>query len=80
MNALAQSLDEIIDEQLADGSVNCETEAERLIVSEVSRRTLERKLKRAQQQIDNGEYHESGDDFINGVLSQARNEVSAKYK
>lgn len=72
---MMQPLDIFIDEQVKAGVISNEVEAEKMILSAVSQRMLDRKLARAQKQVQNGEFYQAGDDFINDLLSEGRNRV-----
>lgn len=76
MSTLTQPLDTFIDEQMKTGAVSSEVEAEQMIQTAVFERVLDRKLERAEQQADNGQCYEANDDFIAGVLTEARSRLN----
>jgi len=80
MSTLTQPLETFIYQQIKNGAVSSDIEAEQLILSAVSKRALDRKLSRAQEQVKNGQYYEADDDFVNNLLFEARNRISAANK
>lgn len=78
MTALTQSLDSLIDEQLASGAMSSEAEVELMIISEVANRGLERKLEKGLKQIAAGQCHEASNEFIDGLINEARERLDNK--
>ena len=78
MSALLQPLDSFIYEQVSSGAASSEDEAEKMILSAVAKKTLDRKLARAQEQVKNGEFYEASDDFINSLLAEGRNRIKTE--
>jgi len=72
MSALTQPIESFIEEQVKNGAVASEVEAEQMIVSELSKRMLDRKIASAQEQVKNGDFFEANDDFISDLLFEGR--------
>ncbi len=77
MSALTQPLNTFIDEQIKSGAVSSPAEAEKIILSEVARRALDRKISRAQEQVKNGQCFEANDNFIDKLLFDARSRITS---
>ena len=72
MTALAQPLDTFINEQVSTGAAISEVEAEQLILSAVAHRTLDRKIAKAEEQIENGQFSEVNEQFVDTFIARAR--------
>ena len=72
MTALAQLLDTFINEQVSTGAAISEVEAEQLILSAVAHRTLDRKIAKAEEQIENGQFSEVNEQFVDTFIARAR--------
>jgi hypothetical protein len=72
MTALAQPLDTFISEQVSSGAATSEAEAEQLILSAVAHRTLDRKIAKAEKQIENGQFSEINEQYIDTFVARAR--------
>jgi hypothetical protein len=72
MTALAQPLDTFISEQVSTGVATSEAEAEQLILSAVAHRTLDRKIAKAEEQIENGQLSEINEQFVDTFITRAR--------
>ena len=72
MTALAQPLDTLINEQISTGAAASEVEAEQQILSAVAHRALDRKIAKAEKQIENGEFSEINEQFVDTFIARAR--------
>jgi len=73
MTALTKPLDKFIAQQLETGQFSSEVEAEKMIVSAVAERTIDRKIARAETQIENGQFSELNNDYIDNFMTRAKN-------
>ena len=78
MTALTQSIDHLIEEQINRGSAHSEIEAEQMIISEVTQRTIDRKIAISQEQVKNGQYTEFNETFVKNFLAKAKARHSIK--
>ena len=72
MSTLTQPLDAFINEQISSGLAKSKTEAEQLILSALKERELDRKLAKAEKQIEQGQYQPLDHEFISDFLVRAR--------
>lgn len=72
MNTITQPLNWFIKEQIKSGIVNSEIEAERIIITEIEEREIDRKIFKAQEQIKKGEYFKFDDELIDNFLKSNR--------
>lgn len=72
MDALAQTIDHLIEEQVNDGSAHSEIEAEQMIISVVTERVIDRKIAKSQEQVRSGQYSEFNDEFMTNLLAKSK--------
>ena len=73
MTALTKPLDKFIAQQLETGQFTSEVEAEQMIISAVAERTIDRKIAKAEKQIENGQFSELNKDYIDTFMTRAKN-------
>ena len=74
MKQLTPPLATFISQQVKTGIVTSEVkiEAEQLILSAVAERALDRRIAEAEKQIENGQFEEGNDEFVEGFIARAR--------
>lgn len=69
MAALAQPLDIFINEQVSTAVVTSEVEAK---LSTIAHQTLDKKIAKAEKQIENGQFSEINEHFVDTFIARAR--------
>lgn len=76
--SLSQPLNDFISQQIKSGAVASEVEAEQLILSAVTERAIDRKIARAEQQIENDQFKEANDKFVEDFITRAKKRNNLK--